>query len=169
MSFGSTERSVFWGNRCSSHSRTGSHHAAGLTAPCRPAQALQGHSVPLDADLHRSLRTLHFHLLSEATLVLLQPAEAFLIALQRTNHSAANDCTSCCQAAYHTRAGIQLEVTDVSEHITHLSCVCPPVVSWCHYRHILILILILILIIIIIIPAAAQCVHRTHHVNSKIN
>ena len=93
------------GNRCSSHSRTGSHHAAGLTAPCRPAQELQGHSVPLDADLHRSLRTLHFHLLSEATLVLLQPAEAFLIALQRTNHSAANDRTSCCHQSQTTTRG----------------------------------------------------------------
>lgn len=75
-----------------------------LLPPAGQQQELQGHSVALYADLHGSLRAVDFLLLCKATLVLLQQAEAFLIAaLQRTNHSSANDLTSCVQTAFHTR------------------------------------------------------------------
>ncbi len=69
-----------------------------LLPPTGQQQELQGHPVSLYADLDSSLRAVHFPLLSKATLVLLQQADAFLIAaLQRTNHSSANDLTSCVQ------------------------------------------------------------------------
>lgn len=70
-----------------------------LLPPTGEQQELQGHSVSLYADLDGSLRPLHFLHLSKAALVLLQQADAFLIAaLQRTNHSSANDLTSCAQS-----------------------------------------------------------------------
>lgn len=74
-----------------------------LLPPTGQQQELQGHSVSLYADLDSSLRTAHFPLLCKATLVLLQQADAFLIALQRTNHSSAEHLTSCVQTALHTR------------------------------------------------------------------
>lgn len=67
-----------------------------LLPPAGHQQELQGHPVPLYADLDCPLWPFHFLLLSKATLVLLQQAEAFLIGvLQRTNHSTAHDLTSC--------------------------------------------------------------------------
>ncbi len=70
-----------------------------LLPPTGQQQELQGHSVSLYADLDSSLRALHFLQLSEAALVLLQQADAFLIAaLQRTNHSSGNDLPSCVQS-----------------------------------------------------------------------
>lgn len=67
-----------------------------LLPPTGPQQRLQGHLVSLYADLDGSLQPLHFLLLCKATLVLLQPGDAFLIhALQRTNHSSAHELTSC--------------------------------------------------------------------------
>lgn len=64
-----------------------------LTAP--PALQLQGHPVPLYADLHGSLWAARFLLVGDAALELLQLAEAFLIAaLQRTNHSSVHRLTS---------------------------------------------------------------------------
>lgn len=75
-----------------------------LLPPTGQQQDLQGHSVSLYADLDGSLQPLHFLQLSKATLVLLQQADAFLIAaLQRTNHSSANDLTSCAQSDFHWR------------------------------------------------------------------
>lgn len=74
-----------------------------LTAPYRRRQQLQRHSVALDADLHGSLRAVDLLLLCKATLVFLQQAQAFLIALQRTNHSAANDLTSCVHSLQHQK------------------------------------------------------------------
>lgn len=72
-------------------SRPAPHHAD-LLPPAGQQQELQGHSVALYADLHGSLRPLHFLLLCKAPLVLLQQADGFLIAaLQRTNHSSAPD------------------------------------------------------------------------------
>lgn len=58
-----------------------------LLPPADTQQELQGHSVSFYADLDRSLRASHFPLLSKTTLVLLQKADAFHVALQRTNHS----------------------------------------------------------------------------------
>lgn len=59
-----------------------------LTAPVRSQQELQRHLVSLDADLDGSLGAVQLPLLSEATLVLLQPADALLIGvLQGTNQS----------------------------------------------------------------------------------
>lgn len=72
-----------------------SHHADRLTAPCRGAGELQGHSVSLYADLHSSLRPPQFSLLGETPFVLLQQADGLLTAaLQRTNHSSAPDLTA---------------------------------------------------------------------------
>lgn len=72
-----------------------SHHADRLTAPCRGAGELQGHSVSLYADLHSSLRPPQFSLLGEMPFVLLQQADGLLTAaLQRTNHSSAPDLTA---------------------------------------------------------------------------
>lgn len=51
-----------------------------LLPPAGRQQELQGHPVALYADLDGALRPFHFPLLGEATLVLLQPAEAFLTA-----------------------------------------------------------------------------------------
>lgn len=69
------------------------HTMQRLTAP--PALQLQGHPVPLYADLHGSLWAARFLLVGDAALELLQLAEAFLIAaLQRTNHSSVHRLTS---------------------------------------------------------------------------
>lgn len=66
-----------------------------LLPPTGQQQKLQGHSVPLYADLDRPLRTVVFPLLGKAAFVFLQQADPFFIAtLQRTNHSEANDITS---------------------------------------------------------------------------
>lgn len=108
-----TERRVF----CRGNSLQTPHHRhtmqKDLLPPAGQRKELQRHSVALYADLHSPLRTVHLLLLSEATLVLLQQADAFLIAaLQRTNHSSANDLTSCVQTAFHTRTRTPLEAAD---------------------------------------------------------
>lgn len=79
------------------------HTMQDLLPPAGHQQELQGHPVSLNADLDSSLQPFHFLLLSKATLVLLQQADAFLIdALQRTNHSSANNLTSCVHWRYLT-------------------------------------------------------------------
>lgn len=52
-----------------------------LLPPARWQQELQGHPVALYADLDGALRPFHFPLLGKATLVLLQPTDAFLTAI----------------------------------------------------------------------------------------
>lgn len=101
------ERSVFPGGKLfadTSHCHNDpSPHAVchtmqkDLLPPTGQQQELQGHSVSLYADLDGSLWSAHFPLLGKAPLVLLQQADAFLIALQRTNHSSADYLTSCVQ------------------------------------------------------------------------